>query len=231
MIVVVGLGPVGSATASELHECGQDVVGVDICEERRRTKRYRTLTTIPNEADIVIVATHEKDLATVAADIHSESWVIVRSTTTPGMVGRLFGPEATYVPETRTELGLQFPPRFGLVGSCLVTRANAAEKLLFYSNTPVFHGSVEDVEKTKLALNAWHGLKVAFVNELERTLGIEATNLALQAFFREPQGEYMIPGKPYGGKCLPKDIQRLAEWVGLQGVILNAIQKSNDLGG
>lgn len=235
MIAIIGLGPVGTATADLLHERKYDIIGVDQREDRRTDKPYKTkhcARCAASHADHVVVCVHENDLTLLAADLHAVmrpgTLLTVRTTTIPGTVAELFGSEASYVPELRREARLQYAPPYGIIGSDVGQHA-LLEKLFFYSNTLTFRSSVEDTEKAKLALNAWHALKVAYANELSRVFGLEAMPLILRSMHQETQSDYLTPGAAYGGRCLPKDMKRLVAWAGDGAPILRAIVESNAL--
>jgi GDP-mannose 6-dehydrogenase len=91
-------------------------------------------------------------------------------------------------------------------------------------------------ESLKMACNAYHAVKVCFANEIGRivnSLGGNATEV-MQLFVKDTDlnvsARYLMPGGPYGGSCLPKDVRSLSHVAGRTGVtaeILSHCERSN----
>jgi GDP-mannose 6-dehydrogenase len=91
-------------------------------------------------------------------------------------------------------------------------------------------------ESLKMACNAYHAVKVCFANEIGRivnSLGGNATEV-MQLFVKDTDlnvsPRYLMPGGPYGGSCLPKDVRSLSHVAGRTGVtaeILSHCERSN----
>ncbi len=94
----------------------------------------------------------------------------------------------------------------------------------------------EGAELIKYACNYWHGLKVAFANEigsLGRCVGTDGRKIMAmlcQDRVLNISDYYMKPGNPFGGSCLPKDISALSCFAGERGQVmplLDAVGPSN----
>lgn len=94
----------------------------------------------------------------------------------------------------------------------------------------------EGAELVKYACNYWHGLKVAFANEIGRLSkfvsvdGRRIMSLLCQDTVLNISEYYMKPGNPFGGSCLPKDISALSCFAGERGLVmplLDAVGPSN----
>jgi GDP-mannose 6-dehydrogenase len=91
-------------------------------------------------------------------------------------------------------------------------------------------------ELIKFVNNAFHALKVSFANEvgqLCKDLEVDAHEL-MRLFFRDRRlnisEKYLLPGGPYGGSCLPKDLKALSTLLHdryLQAPLLESVERSN----
>jgi GDP-mannose 6-dehydrogenase len=86
-----------------------------------------------------------------------------------------------------------------------------------YSGLPgeVFRVPIAVAEMTKYADNSFHGLKIAFANELGaicRALGVDSHRM-MDVFLADRKlnisPAYLRPGFAFGGSCLPKDLRGL----------------------
>lgn len=79
-------------------------------------------------------------------------------------------------------------------------------------------------EALKMACNAFHAVKVCFGNEIGRivnTFGGNATEV-MELFVKDTalniSPRYLMPGTPYGGSCLPKDVRSISNVASRAGV-------------
>lgn len=179
--------------------------------------------------------------------------VVVRSTLAPGTMDRLVLP--TLAAEARAEPGesfeVAFNPEFLREGSALhdhraPSRIVVGERLPGASrgllgiydgiDAPRFEVPFRLAESLKLLDNCFHALKVAFANEMGRlALAADvAPDLLADLFLADHKlnlsPAYLRPGGPYGGPCLPKDLQAalaFAEDAGLELPVLAAVRESN----
>jgi GDP-mannose 6-dehydrogenase len=100
----------------------------------------------------------------------------------------------------------------------------------------ILHTSFEVAEMMKYVNNAWHGVKVAFANEIGtlcRAHGIDSHEL-MNIFVRDHvlniSAAYLRPGFAFGGSCIPKDLRALdyrARSLDLDTPLLSHVLPSN----
>jgi GDP-mannose 6-dehydrogenase len=158
--------------------------------------------------------------------------VVVRSTVPPGTLeervipslerasgrraGRDFG--VCFHPEfLREGSSIQdfFHPPFNILGCHGARSAVPLLELWRSIPAPLLVTSVKVAELLKYASNAFHGLKVAFANEigaLAKSLGVdgrEVMGIFVQDKKLNVSSLYLQPGFAFGGPCLPKDLRAL----------------------
>lgn len=179
--------------------------------------------------------------------------VVYRSTVRPGTVENVILPifhaaigegrksvELVYNPEFLRETtaieDFFHPPKIvvGTVDGLPNARMQEINKRL---QAPIFHTRYREAEFTKFADNSFHALKVAYANELGRIcqqLDVDVAQVH-QIFVSDTKlnisKNYLRPGGPFGGSCLPKDLRALqflsAEFGGNTHIV-EAILRSNE---
>lgn len=94
----------------------------------------------------------------------------------------------------------------------------------------------EGAEMVKYACNYFHALKVGFANEIGRMakhLGVDGARV-MDVVCRDERLNisryYLRPGNPFGGSCLPKDVNALSGLARIEGVnlpLLDHVMDSN----
>ena len=94
----------------------------------------------------------------------------------------------------------------------------------------------DGAELIKYSCNYFHALKVGFANEIGRMakhLGVDGARV-MDVVCRDERLNisryYMKPGNPFGGSCLPKDVNALSGLARIEGVnlpLLDAVMDSN----
>ncbi|MGB3940183.1 MAG: UDP-glucose/GDP-mannose dehydrogenase family protein [Candidatus Manganitrophaceae bacterium] len=180
--------------------------------------------------------------------------VVIRSTILPGTT------EGTLIPilEKRSgkkmgrEFGVCYNPEFLREGSAVndfyhppktvigqVEEKDGALLSELYSKfpPPFIRTSIKVAEMVKYVDNTFHGLKVAFANEvgsLCKELRIDSHDV-MRIFCMDEKlnlsSYYLKPGFAFGGSCLPKDIRALmykSKSLDLDLPLINSILRSNE---
>jgi len=107
-------------------------------------------------------------------------------------------------------------PAITVIGATDPSQSTLLRELYAWVPGRVFETSLRPAEMLKYACNAWHGLKVAFANEvgtLSKALGVEPATV-LEVFTADTKlnisPSYLKPGFAFGGSCLPKDLRALS---------------------
>jgi GDP-mannose 6-dehydrogenase len=180
--------------------------------------------------------------------------VVLRSTVLPGtldcvvipalesasgkLAGRDFGvcmnPE--FLREGTSIQDFDDPP-FTLIGTNDCAAADVVRSLYAQLDDANVHVTTPRVaEMVKYACNSFHGLKVAFANELGnvcKALGVDSHDV-MRVFCEDTKlnisAKYLRPGFAFGGSCLPKDLRAItyrARQLDVETPLFAAILESN----
>ncbi len=184
------------------------------------------------------------------ADYHT---IILRSTVLPGTTedvvkplleqhsgkraGRDFG--LCFNPEFLREGSAVkdfYAPPFTLVGAATPQDTEAVRKLYGGLDAELLVHDIRTAEMVKYVNNSYHGLKVAFANEVGRlcsALNIDS-HVVMDVFCKDTKQNlsayYLKPGFAFGGSCLPKDLRAIlykAKTLDVTMEVFQAILPSN----
>jgi GDP-mannose 6-dehydrogenase len=168
----------------------------------------------------------------VLADLDRWHTVVFRSTMLPGTCTNLLIPilEKESGKTAGVDFGVAVNPEFLREGTSVrdffqppktvigeLDPASADHVAAMYEGLPgeVFRVPIAVAEMAKYADNAFHGLKIAFANELGaicRALGVDSYRM-MDVFLADRKlnvsPAYLRPGFAFGGSCLPKDLRGL----------------------
>lgn len=158
--------------------------------------------------------------------------VIVRSTVLPGTTEEIIKPilEKSSGKRVGKDFGLCFNPEFlreassvkdfyeppfTLVGVSHERDAEAVRSLYGWLEAEFIVVDIRTAEMVKYINNSYHGLKVAFANEVGRlcaALGVDS-HPVMEIFCKDTKQNlsayYLKPGYAFGGSCLPKDLRAI----------------------
>ena len=180
--------------------------------------------------------------------------VIVRSTVPPGTT------EDIVIPLLEAEAGLQagldfgvcvspeylrqrnavsdsITPRVVVIGQLDDRSGDAAERLNAGFGCPIYRVPIREAEFQKYAHNLCNASKISLFNELRRVaiaIGVDAEHVfglvaqSAEAMWNAEYGTRDLG--PYGGACLPKDLEAFLSWADQQDLelpVLSAVRQSN----
>jgi UDPglucose 6-dehydrogenase len=180
--------------------------------------------------------------------------VIVRSTVPPGTTedvviplleanaGLLAGPDfgVCVSPEflrQRVAVEDSVEPRLVVIGQLDDRSGDVAERLNAGFGCPVYRVPIREAEFQKYVHNHFNASKISFFNELRRVaiaIGVDAERVfalvaqSSEAMWNEEYGTLDLG--PFGGACLPKDLEAFLTWADRKGLdlpILSAVKQSN----
>ena len=179
--------------------------------------------------------------------------VAIRSTLLPGTTDETVIPtlEVFSGKKVGRDFGVAINPEFLREGSSIIDFNNPPFTLLgadedetadllcrLYANlkAPLITVGINEAEMVKYACNFFHGLKVAFANEMGvlcKSLGIDSHRV-MEVFCQDTKLNlspyYLKPGFAFGGSCLPKDLRAImykAKAVDAEVPVLKSILRSN----
>ena len=180
--------------------------------------------------------------------------LVVRSTIPPGTVEEVILPllideiglkegtdfSLSFYPEflrEGTAVADLLEPSLNVIGTMDGFPMDIMEAIFSDVENPFMVTDIKTAEMLKYSCNAFHGLKVAFANEigtLSKSMkinGEEVMNLLSKDTLLNLSPYYLRPGFAYGGSCIPKElraIENIAKTNGLDLELLKAISESND---
>lgn len=128
------------------------------------------------------------------------------------------------------------PARLVVGGSFQEANLQLLKRIFWRSEAELRVLSTVDAETIKYLDNNFHALKIVFANEVDRlcdAFGADSETL-MKEFVHDTtlnlSPKYLMPGLPYGGSCLPKDVSALCalgEQMEVDLPLINAIRLSN----
>src|SRR6266581_5032670 len=208
----------------------------------------------PNGAlDTTYVARVCEDIGRALRERHERHIVVVRSTVMPGTTATVVTPILERAAQRKVGDGLAvcvnpeflregtslqdfYHPAFTLIGSDDRSVACEVAELYGTIDAPLHIIDTKAAEIVKYACNAFHGLKVAFANEIGnicRAMNIDGREV-MRVFCEDRKLNvspyYLKPGFAFGGSCLPKDLRAIlyqAKQVDVELPMLNATLETN----
>ena len=208
----------------------------------------------PNGAlDTTYVARVCEDIGRALRERHERHIVVVRSTVMPGTTATVVTPILERAAQRKVGDGLAvcvnpeflregtslqdfYHPAFTLIGSDDRSVACEVAELYGTIDAPLHIIDTKAAEIVKYACNAFHGLKVAFANEIGticRAMNIDGREV-MRVFCEDRKLNvspyYLKPGFAFGGSCLPKDLRALvhqARQLDVEAPVLAAVLQSN----
>lgn len=203
--------------------------------------------------DLAYVERVCEEIGAAMRDKRGRHTVIVRSTVLPGTT------EEVVIPALERTSGLRagrdfgvgmnpeflregtsirdfYEPPFTVVGADDAETAQRVRALYAGIAAPFHHTAPRVAEMVKYACNSFHGLKVAFANEVGnvcKALAVDSHEV-MRIFCEDTKLNispyYLRPGFAFGGSCLPKDLRAItyrARQLDVETPVLAATLESN----
>ncbi len=192
---------------------------------------------------------HDSSPMTKRSPVLSKKLIIVKSTVTPDIVGRLSRVngrfyETVYNPEFLTERSSQeqfINPPFHIFGGA--PEGTRALKELYdeYSNCnrcEIFEMTAQEAAFVKYGINSFLATKVTFFNQLYDAVGGNGNhnfNTIIRAMGADPRigtGHTKVPGfdskRGFGGACFPKDTKAFTKFSNKLSLLERVIEINNE---
>jgi UDPglucose 6-dehydrogenase len=252
-ICVCGLGKLGRPILHLLRDRGFQAIGYDRDKSKSDAKLAEAVAL--SDAAIFIVQTpsladgsfSNEFLVSALTEFHrtapKDYLYIITSTTTPGSCDefrRIVGDNLVYKPEfirlEYVDADLRVPS-FVLIGEHTQEAGDRAERIYYQiSDAPMRRMSLLEAELAKITLNCALTVKISLANQLHlvaKKLGADSQRI-MAAVGADPRigPEYLTPGWPYAGPCLPRDnrmFQFVANQVGVDAALSKAADEINGM--
>lgn len=217
--LIIGAGVVGKATGQFLESHGQFVFYNDIDENK--LKDCKNISYSKTGYDFYWICTHEKNVKDALYGIKKDSNIIVRSTVAPNditLYEELFDFEhIAHVPEFLTEANAiddEFKIDRFVIGVNDVDYGEYIGLLLSTMKDNIYICNTHASSLIKLTANAWLSTQISFWNDmydLYENYHVQKQYVADVVTKDERISKYgsKMMHKPFGGMCLPKDINTL----------------------
>ena len=158
--------------------------------------------------------------------------VVIRSTTLPGTAENILIPivERDSKKKNSSDFGVCGNPEFMreghaiydfynperiVIGAIDKDSGDLVERIYTGINAPIVRVDIKTAETIKYVDNTFHGMKVAFANEIGtlcKKLGIDGREV-MRIFWMDRKLNlspyYFMPGFAFGGSCIPKDLRAI----------------------
>jgi len=224
---VVGLGVVGSAQAYLMNKLGYEIIGYDITNRELDYVEPTSDLSAMRSCDVVFVCTPDDAVPEVVDGLvaHGVDFIVIKSTVPPKTTVNLmrkYGVHICHNPEFLRERyayhDILNQSRI-VIGKCCDEHARLLVELYRPLNTPIYVVDPTTSEIIKIVTNCLRATMISFwneVHELCRVLNVDTKTVAEVVNPAKAIGEWeggdwgtRFFGKPFGGKCLPKDLQHL----------------------
>jgi len=246
-IQVIGAGVVGQATGRGFARLGHEVYFYDVDEkviESLEGEGYQRGIVIRG-ADVYFVCVPEGVVKeTVASWSQPGRLIVIRSTVPPGTAEGLAKVHTCHVcsnPEFLREAVSEYdflnPPGI-IIGACCEEHKDLLRELYEPFRKPIQFIPRKVAELTKLCVNGYLACQISYWNQvklLADKLGINSQEVGMLASYGDARVSTYgarMHGRPYGGKCLPKDLTQLINLsikLGSPHYLLGSIRDINNL--
>jgi nucleotide sugar dehydrogenase len=241
-IQIVGVGVVGSSQAYLLFNLGHEVVGYD--HHKTSFEYAKMLPDVEKNVDITFVCTPEAYVPGVVQDLvvkQVKGLIVIKSTVPPGTTRSLIDKFKIHICHNPEFLREKFAyedvlhPSSVVIGQCCPEHAALLHGLYEPLKCPIIVTRPEVSETVKVTFNSYLATLISFWNQIDqfaKAFKVSTSEVAEIVKLNPRVSGYGTEffGVPFGGKCLPKDLNQLIEAsrkVGLKPQLLEAVRDYN----
>lgn len=241
-IQVIGVGVVGEARAYLATQLGHEVVGFD--PKKTASPYARIVKEFDRDVDLTFVCTPESATESVIAELvrkDVKGLFVIESTVPPGTTRRLMEKHNIHIchnPEflrEKTPLEDVLNPSMIVIGQCCAAHGGILKDMYRPLGRPIVITQPTTSETVKLTINSYLATLISFWNEIDKlanALGLSTAEVARIARFNPRVCSYGTEffGSPFGGKCLPKDLDQIIasfHQAGVNPELLEAVRDFN----
>lgn len=241
-IQVIGVGVVGEARAYLAMQLGHEVLGFD--PGKSASPYARIVQDLEKDVDITFICTPETAADSVVDKLVQEKvrgLYVLESTVQPGTTQNLMTKYAAHICNNPEFLREKSPledvmhPNFTVIGQCCYEHGNILRNFYLPLGRPIIITKPTTSETVKLTINVYLATLISFWNEMDKltsALGLSTDEVARIAKLSPRVSAYGTEffGSPFGGKCLPKDLNQTIEsfhQAGINPELFEAIRDFN----
>ena len=241
---IIGYGVVGSATAEVLRRLGHEVRITDANTSRMEAARLEGYQCVDEgtNAEVLFICVPENRVGDALASTPGAEIIVIRSSVPPGTtdcLSKQLGRPLVHMPEflkEATAIWDSLNPPFVLIGCHDHQDGQRLCQLFAPLLIPIRLVSPAISETVKLVLNAHLHTLISFWNEvhlISEMVGVPS-HVVGKLCSQDPRVSAYgasMHGKPAGGRCLPKDLAQLINFVRTKGYVpelLEAVQRLNE---
>ncbi len=241
--LIIGAGVTGTATADGFSRFGYDVAAYDIEEQKLKQLQQEGIKTTDKliDSDIYWICTPEAVVEDVVNRLKDrKGLIVIRSTTLPGTTVSLMekyklrichNPE--FLRERQALRDFFYPDRI-VIGESDKEAGDTLEGVYKPFRTTIIRTDPTTSEMIKYTSNCWLAAAISYWNEVYqicKRIGVNSHFVAKVASLDERISTYgTLHSKPFGGACLPKDLDALIEFsdrLGYEAPLLKAVRQVN----
>jgi UDPglucose 6-dehydrogenase len=241
-IQIVGVGVVGSAQAYLASHLGNEVFGFD--RSRTSYDNARMVKELEKDVYITFVTVPEAVVEEVVGKLVEKrvrGLYVIKSSVPPRTTATLMEKHGIHVCHNPEFLREKFSfedvihPNVVIIGQCCPIHGGILTEFYRPLGSPIAVTEPTVSETVKLTINSYLATLIAFwnqINEVAGALGLSTKEVAGLAKLNPRVSAYGTEffGEPFGGKCLPKDLEQVIQTgrqAGVNPKMLEAIQEYN----
>ena len=221
-LAIIGTGYVGLVTGTCFAETGNNVICIDINEEKINQLKTGKSPIYEPGLDVLLERNIKENRLTfttsVEEGIEKADVIFLALPTPPGKDGAA---DLQFVLDVAAQLSTLITSYKVIVNKSTVP-VGTAEKVtdelyqpFVRQGNPVYYMDERSAEMTKYAGNAYLAMRISFMNEMANLCEKAGANVDLVRIGIGSDNRigkrFLFPGVGYGGSCFPKDVQALGQ--------------------